>query len=104
MRANVGLDEAAPERHGDGLRARVDAQLREDVLDVGRDGLRADDEIARDLTLRPSFREQTEDLALARAEVRLVAVSVPVRRPRAERRSDRLTRARSSPESSGFTR
>ena len=38
----------------------------------------------RDLTLRPSFREQTEDLALARAEARGVlvprmAVPVPVR-------------------------
>ena len=84
MRANVGLDEAAPECEGDCLRAGVDAELGEDVLDVGRDGLRADDEVRGDLTLRPPLGEEAEDLALARAEAGAVlvprmAVPVPVR-------------------------
>ena len=68
MCADVRLDEAASEGEGDGLGTGMDAELREDVLDVGRDGLRADHEVRGDLTLRPPLGEEAEDLALARAE------------------------------------
>ena len=107
MRADFRLDEAALESHRHGLRPRVDTELGEDVLDARRDRLRADDELRRDLTLRSTFRQEAEDLALARAEARFssrLAVPIPVRSGGAARRSERLTRARSSPASSGFDR
>ena len=63
MCAHVRLDEAASEGEGDRLGAGIDAELREDVLDVGGDGLRADHEIRGDLTLRPPLGEEAEDLA-----------------------------------------
>ena len=66
MRAHIGLDEPPLERHRDSLRSSVHAELREDVLDVRGYRLRADHELRRDLTLRPSLGEEREDLALAR--------------------------------------
>ena len=105
MGADFRLDQAALERHRHCLRSRLDAQLREDVLDVRRHRLRADDERCGDLTLRPPFGQEREDLALSRAEIRIVSVTVPLPFVTgAERRSERLTRARSSPPSSGFER
>jgi len=79
VRLHIGLDEAALERCRDGLRASVDAELREDVLDVRGDRLRADDECRGDLSLGAALREQRQDLALAGAQARPVVVSVPVR-------------------------
>ncbi len=106
MRAHIGLDEPALERDRDRLRSSVDAELREDVLDVRRYRLRADHQLRRDLSLRASVCEEPEDLALARAEASILApASLPFPFPfewGAVRRSDRLTRAMSSPASSGF--
>ena len=88
MRADFRLDQAALERHRDGLCPRLDAQLREDVLDVCRHRLRADDERSRDLTLRSPFGQEREDLALARAEICVVSVTIAVRyRSRAPQRA-----------------
>ena len=70
MCANVRLDETTSEGERDGLRSGVNAELGQDVLDVCGDRLRADDEVRRDLTLRPALREEAEDLALTRAETR----------------------------------
>src|SRR5262245_39697133 len=81
VRAYVRVDETASESHRDRLRARVDSELGEDVLDVRRDGLRADHELGRDLTLRAPFGEKSEDLALPWAQagrVWLFPVSVAV--------------------------
>ena len=70
--------ETALEGDRDGLRACVDAELRQDVLDVRRHRLRADDERARDLTLRSPFGEEREDLVLSRTEIRIVAMAVAI--------------------------
>ncbi len=81
MSLHVGFDEAGPERERDGLRAAVDAKLGEKVLNVGRNGLRADDQSRRDLRLGLALGEQREDLALTPAEVEVVRrlpVPVPV--------------------------
>jgi hypothetical protein len=43
-------------REGDGLCAAVDSQLREDVLDVRRDSLRADEQPFRDPFFPETFR------------------------------------------------
>ena len=105
MRAHIGLDEPPPERDRDRLRSSMDAELREDVLDVRRYRLRADDELRRDLSLRASVCEEPEDLAFARAEAGILApaISVFVSVQVGGRATQRpLTRAMSSPASSGF--
>ena len=78
MRANVWIDEAASESERDCLRPGVNAELGQDVLDVRGDRLRADDELRRDLALSAAIGEEAEDLALAWAEARVLAPSVPV--------------------------
>ena len=66
MRLDVGLDETEAIGGRDRLRAAVHAELREQVLDVGRDRLLADDEGGRDLALLLPLGEEGDDLALAR--------------------------------------
>ena len=53
------------ERAGDGSRARVDAELRVDVLQVLAHSVRGDDEQLGDLLVRLTSRHPLEDLALA---------------------------------------
>lgn len=52
-------------REHDSLRPAVHAQLGQDPLDVGPDGLRADDELAGDVELRQAPGEKLEHLTLA---------------------------------------
>src|SRR5262249_19956012 len=66
--------ETVPVRVGDRLRPGVDAEFREDALDVARDGLRADPEKRRDLARPAAAGEQCQDVELAvgqRRHVRL---------------------------------
>ena len=99
MRANVRLDEAAPEGERDGLRAVLTPSFERMCWMCVATVFELMTRSPRDLNLRPSFREQPEDLALARAEARSRrACPFPfIRVDGRERRSDRLTRARSSP-------
>ena len=50
----------------DGLGAVPDVELPENVLDVGSDGLRADEQAVGDLVLVQAVGQQEDDLALAR--------------------------------------
>ena len=97
-------DEAAPVRLRDSLGATVHAELREDVLDVRADGLRAEDEIVGDLPLRLALREEAEDLLLARAERLLVGSGAGSWGREDARLSVLATLATSSAGSTGFTR
>ena len=90
----------------DRLRAAVDAELREDPLDVCGDRLLADHELLGDLPLAPAAREQHEHLALARRQNRrrmrsLVPRSGDGPLPGCRRRSAR-TRLTNSSGSNGF--
>jgi hypothetical protein len=44
----------------------VDVELGEDVVDVGRDGLLADEQALRDLAGAEPFRKEAKDIPLAR--------------------------------------
>jgi hypothetical protein len=54
---DVLVDQAEPVRGGDRLGATVDTQLRQNVLKVNGDGLRADNECRSNLLLRASRSE-----------------------------------------------
>jgi PAS domain S-box-containing protein len=56
-------------RERDGFRAAVEAQLPEDVLDVGGDGLRRDEERTSDLLLSETVGEQSQHVELAPGEI-----------------------------------
>ena len=53
---------------GGGLGAAGGAELAEDVGDVHRDGLRADEQLLADLAVGPALGDQGEDLGLARGQ------------------------------------
>src|SRR6266568_3120442 len=86
-----GSDEVVLEGEGARGRTRRQPKLREDVLDVARDGVLADHERGRDLTVALAGRQQAEHLELARRQ--------PVRRPvvvRSRQRSEQLEIGRGS--------
>src|SRR5215475_14469105 len=68
VRDDVVPDESVAVGRCDRLGSAVDAELGEEMLDVGRDGLWADHERRRDLLLRLSLAQDDQDLALPRAE------------------------------------
>ena len=65
MGRNVRLDETVAVGDGDRLGAAVHAELGQDVLDVRRHGLRAEEELDGDAPLVEPVRQQPEDVALA---------------------------------------
>jgi hypothetical protein len=67
-RSLARVHEGMTERARDGLSARMDTELRVDVLDVGGHRLWTDEERMTDLHWAEAFCEQVENLALARGE------------------------------------
>src|SRR5690349_13176126 len=63
-------DDPAPDRVDRRLDAVVDLQLHEDVRDVVLDRLRADVQLARDLSVVLAVRDQLQDFDLAVGELR----------------------------------
>ena len=59
---------AVPEGERNRLGSAVDIELREHVLNVGGDGLRRDEQIARNLGLASSARQEVEHIALTRCQ------------------------------------
>src|SRR5262245_54572744 len=54
----------------DRVRSRMDSELLENLGDVVANSLLADEELAADVQIRETAREQVEDLALAQREAR----------------------------------
>src|SRR5437588_13107033 len=59
-----GLDQSVADRKGRGLQPRVDLQLRENALDVGPDGVRADRQARRDLLAVQPLHQQQQQFPL----------------------------------------
>src|SRR6187200_1207729 len=62
-------DRAVLDGERDGFELGVDAQLAQDVPDVGLDRLWADEELGGDVVVAHAFGEQLQDLAFAFREV-----------------------------------
>src|SRR5215213_1106649 len=75
------VDEVPLMRERDGLGTAVHAQLAEDALDVRRDRLRADEELARDVELPRAAREESEHLLLAWRELQVCGARHVFRSP-----------------------
>src|SRR5439155_12111950 len=55
--------------HGNRLRAAVNAELGQNVLNMGRDRLRANEELLRDLRLTETVGEQSQDFSFTPREL-----------------------------------
>lgn len=68
MRRGGGSDEAVADGVGGGLGPAPDAELGEEVGDVGAGGVGADEERRGDLAVGVAGRQQTQDVQLARRQ------------------------------------
>src|SRR5207245_6814670 len=67
-RQRAGLEQLVAIRDRNGLRARLDAELHVDVLDVRTNGLGADDHQPRDVIRRQAGAEEPENLELSASQ------------------------------------
>jgi len=70
-------DQSVPVGDRDRLGASVGTELGQDTLDMARHGLRADDEVPRDLLRSQSLREQRQDLKLTAGEGSVDRTALP---------------------------
>ena len=71
VRISSALDEIVAAGERDGLEPRVDAELAEQVADVGADRLRGKMQLVRDLFRRAPLFEEAQHFVLARREARM---------------------------------